>query len=498
MKRLVPLFIMIFIACMANAQNQVDALRYSQTYAGGTARSVAMGGAFGALGGDFASVSQNPAGLGVYRSSELTFTPELYYSNTSSRYLGTNENDYKYNFNINNFGYVSAFGKKSTQGFAGGAFAVGFNRLNNFSDNIRIQGNHSHSSLAESYIESANTGSSSGGPVSLDYLEPFSEWLFYDSRVMDQDSNGYYYLNPAMESTDGSLDLKQLNTIRRSGKINEWVFSAGFNFGYKLYFGATFGILPLDYSEISTFSEFPGTNSTQEYYRYYESLDVHGTGYTGKFGVIVKPIAQLRIGAAIHLPTAYDVSEVYNANIRSLFESGTKYPLDEYGNPIDNAQYDYRIVTPAKYIGSLGIILGKSLILSTDVEYIDYASMRLRDGGDGYDFSTENQTIDEIYRKNFNVKSGAEFRFNNIYLRGGFDYYGSPYQTDEPNNDAYRLSYSGGLGIRNDRGFVDFTMSYTTGGERFILYSVANEANPVNSELDFGILRSMITFGIKF
>jgi hypothetical protein len=77
MKRLFPLFI-IGIACIqASAQNQVDALRYSQIYPGGTARSTAMGGAFGALGGDFYSASLNPAGLGVYRSSEFTFTPEL-------------------------------------------------------------------------------------------------------------------------------------------------------------------------------------------------------------------------------------------------------------------------------------------------------------------------------------------------------------------------------------------------------------------------------------
>jgi hypothetical protein len=46
-----------------------------------------MAGAFGSLGGDFASVSQNPAGLGVYRSSEFTITPEYYYGNISSNIM---------------------------------------------------------------------------------------------------------------------------------------------------------------------------------------------------------------------------------------------------------------------------------------------------------------------------------------------------------------------------------------------------------------------------
>ncbi len=36
-----------------------------------------MGGAFGALGGDLSTLSQNPAGIGVYRSNELGFTLDL-------------------------------------------------------------------------------------------------------------------------------------------------------------------------------------------------------------------------------------------------------------------------------------------------------------------------------------------------------------------------------------------------------------------------------------
>jgi hypothetical protein len=498
MKRLIPLFITIFACGMMNAQDQVDALRYSQTFAGGTARSTAMGGAFGALGGDFSAVSQNPAGLGVYRGSELTFTPELYYSKTSSRFNGKSESDYKYNFNFNNFGYVSAFHKKGNTGFIGGAFAFGFNRLNNFHDNILIEGVNKESSLAQSYVESANYGNGNG-PVSLNYLDAFSEWLFYDSWVMDQDSNGYYYLNPAMLQPDSMLNLLQRNTIKRSGKINEWVFSAGFNFGNILYIGGTFGILPLDYNEVSAFSERDnGNNSTLEYFRYNETLTVQGTGYTGKFGIIVKPVPQVRIGAAIHLPTSFYLNEVYDASMRSAFVPGTVYPVDESGNPIDNAQYSYRIVTPAKFIGSLGLTFGKFLILSSDIEYINYAGMRLRDGGDGYDFSNENQTISDIYRKNINVKSGAEFRFDNFYMRGGFGYYGSPYQKDEPNYDAYRLVYSGGLGFRNDKAFIDLALSYMTGNERLILYQVESAAKPISSELDYHSLKSMITFGFRF
>src|SRR5215204_5430306 len=64
----------LFYPLVSKSQNEVDALRYSQVMTGSTARSLSMGGAFGALGADFSSLSTNPAGLGVYRKSEFTFS----------------------------------------------------------------------------------------------------------------------------------------------------------------------------------------------------------------------------------------------------------------------------------------------------------------------------------------------------------------------------------------------------------------------------------------
>nr|HPG99937.1 hypothetical protein [Tenuifilaceae bacterium] len=59
------------------SQTIEDGIRFSQTLNGGTARSISLGGAIGALGGDFTSLSINPAGLGVYKSGELTVTPSF-------------------------------------------------------------------------------------------------------------------------------------------------------------------------------------------------------------------------------------------------------------------------------------------------------------------------------------------------------------------------------------------------------------------------------------
>ena len=55
-------------------QNEIDILRYSYQEALGSTRTMAMGGAFGALGADLASLNSNPAGIGMYRRGDAGLT----------------------------------------------------------------------------------------------------------------------------------------------------------------------------------------------------------------------------------------------------------------------------------------------------------------------------------------------------------------------------------------------------------------------------------------
>ena len=87
------------------AQNADDALRYSQIFYTGSARFMSMGGAFTALGGDMSTFSQNPAGIGVFRSSEISVTPQLLHAKASAGFNGIND-DYLYNFNLGQAGVV--------------------------------------------------------------------------------------------------------------------------------------------------------------------------------------------------------------------------------------------------------------------------------------------------------------------------------------------------------------------------------------------------------
>ena len=54
-----------------------DFAELSRTHLFGTARVMGMGGAFTSLGADLSSMALNPAGLGMYRSNEFSFTPRV-------------------------------------------------------------------------------------------------------------------------------------------------------------------------------------------------------------------------------------------------------------------------------------------------------------------------------------------------------------------------------------------------------------------------------------
>ena len=77
MKRIYVAALLSLSAATLWAQQEMDAYRYSPMDLNGTARSIGMGGAFGALGGDMSAMSHNPAGIAVYRSSELQTTLAL-------------------------------------------------------------------------------------------------------------------------------------------------------------------------------------------------------------------------------------------------------------------------------------------------------------------------------------------------------------------------------------------------------------------------------------
>lgn len=493
MKKISIILIIISVSLFSvKAQSYIDALRYSQLFPTGSARSVSMGNAFTSLGGDMSSFYTNPAGLGVYRKSEFVISPGFDYSKTKADYYNGSAEDFKYKFHLNNIGYVGTYNTNKSTGWVSASFGIAYNRVMDFNNQTVIQGTNEFSSIANFFAENAT-----GTPV--DFLDGFWEWLAYDGGIIDLDTNTissgeyiYRHLIP--------VPVDQRRTIDTKGGIGEWDFSFGTNFSHKLYLGASLSILSVRYSEINKHSEFDNLNlSDLDNFEFTQEIDTRGSGFTFRLGLIAKPVEFLRLGAVFQLPTLYKLEDEFYTYLTRTFDDGdtyTAYPLDFDGNRLDISLYDYKIVSPFKTTGSVGFQIGKSGLISVDVEYVNYASMRLREGSDGYDFYEENSVITDAFRDIVNVRTGGEIRFGPLAIRGGFGYFPSPYDDGELNDDANYMEFSGGIGIRQNNFFIDLGTVYNTHKEVYNLYDDAGFTNP--ADLNQGKLRFVTSIGFRF
>jgi len=168
--KLTAILLIVFSVSLI-AQTKMDALRYSQITFGGTARYMGTGGAFGALGADFSTLSVNPAGIGLYKSSEFTFTPSIFVGKTESKFNNGLGEDIKYNFNFSNIGLVMNFEtNKKGNSWKSIQFGFGINRLGNFNNRTIISGSNTQSSLMDDYLVKASGNE-------YDALDPFDTEL---------------------------------------------------------------------------------------------------------------------------------------------------------------------------------------------------------------------------------------------------------------------------------------------------------------------------------
>ena len=65
---------LLLLAGSAAAQTVYDGAKFIDKDLNGTARFVSMGGAMSALGGDISTMNTNPAGIGIFRSSDVQTT----------------------------------------------------------------------------------------------------------------------------------------------------------------------------------------------------------------------------------------------------------------------------------------------------------------------------------------------------------------------------------------------------------------------------------------
>ena len=127
MKKKVFAILLCGLPLMINAQDAFDVLQMSQTELRGTSRFQSMAGAFGALGGDLSVLTQNPGGIGVYRTSDVGISMGVDINSTKAGTEKTNDTK----FNVNNVGYIGAI-RLDSEAVPNLNFGFTYNRLKSF------------------------------------------------------------------------------------------------------------------------------------------------------------------------------------------------------------------------------------------------------------------------------------------------------------------------------------------------------------------------------
>lgn len=473
------------------SQTQEDALRYSRTSISGSARYMGMSGAYSSIGADFSSLSMNPAGIGMFRMSELMLTPVITFNETEATYFGELRNDSKYNLNLGNIGYVYSApvtGNGNEAGWKRIQFGFGLNRINNFNNRIFIQGFNNNSSLMTGYAHMADHKL----PENLDR---FTTKLAYDAwLIWPMDTVDYYYDADAYFG-----NVMQQQTITTSGSMSEMIFSIGSNYNDRFYIGATVGVPYIRFKWESEYTETDPDNISPEFISLTrrETVETRGTGLNLKLGVIARATDWLRLGAAFHTPTYYgNMRDEWRYRMSSELLLNNKIENRSAESPLGN--FDYELTTPMRAIGSATVLFGKSGLVSAEYEFADYSEIKLNSSS--FKYVDENRSIRDNYTAAHNIRLGTEWRLNDVYFRGGYAIFGSPYKSGV--NDGKGNQFSLGLGFRQQDYYIDFAYVNSNYKEDRYMYWVPEGENlnfvtPVANQ-SFSRQQYMLTLGWRF
>ena len=518
MKKLTYIFItLLVISTGVYAQGQMDALRFSQGDMFGTARAMGMGGAFGALGGDQTGVSINPAGIAVYQRNEIMGTFQ-FMENTAR--VG-DETRGRGSFNMPSFGFVGYFPLRShSMPFINVGFT--YNQSQSFNRRVRGMGELQNSLLDLAADQGFGWNDSElrmqvnqQGNVTFDPFTTGAPWLpalAVSSQLMHQDGQHWIPVN-----TD-EKPFSQINMHER-GFIDNFGFTLGTTINNVLSLGASLKVTTVSYRLDSWYDEdFSNGGFTLT-----NMLTTDGAGIGGRFGLIFRPIHELRIGVSYHTPTRFALRETFNAMIVQEMDAPTIDPYCVYRVRTGTYSNEFDLRTPDKWVFSLAGILG-DLIVSADYEITNFSNMRLLPTNERFfnhrnPFEDDNYLIGRDFRTVSTLRLGLDYRITpQLSVRAGYAW------MQNPNNDEFREfgdpavagtntifmvqgdanMFTAGIGYWFNRNFfLDFALVYRT--QTNDLYAFPNlwyGGDPIVETTPFEMrnnsFRGVLTLGYRF
>ena len=457
----------LFAALSANAQETYENVKLAGEDLNGTARYVGMGGAMEALGADISTIGSNPAGIGLFRHSNVSLSAGLLMQSDGKEF----SNGKKTNLSFDQIGgvYTTRTGQKSFLNFG-----FNYHKSKNFDYILNAAGSLNGSSQnKQSYIKGMLGDQKVGGfnvdknkdGQNIGYVDAKSSDVAYTWSQID-----YLYWNKLIPGSTGIYNYERATgyTLDRAhtGYIGNYDFAVSGNINDRVYLGLTFGMKDVHYKGYSEYRE--NFNNGGAVVR--DERKVTGSGFDISAGVIVRPVAEssFRIGAYVKSPTWYDLT---TSNVTGLvYAQGTTSK-----NAYVSNSYNFKMWTPWKFGLSLGHTIGNYLALGATYEYENYADInsRVNDGGyydyyynEYYESSSPDNVMNahtkEALKGVSTLKLGVEYKpVSNVALRLGYNYVSPKYVSDaqkDPGLASLGTSYASTTDYTNWGAINRFTL----------------------------------------
>ena len=525
----------MLMAWQAEAQTPTDALRFSTSEIFGTARSMSVGGAMGALGADFGMIDVNPAGTGAYRSSEFVFSGVVLSQTTSAELINGGipaSEDNETRFAVSNIGIVFATQPRN-KSWKASNFAVGYSKTADYGLAFNYSG-RTPGSITDRWKQNADG-------LEPNQLDGFESGLAYDTDAiydLDDPPNFIYETDYQMAPRDsmGELpDLLRRQSVDRSGTNGEVILSYGANYNEKLLFGITLGIPIVRFEEEKSYEEEDELTDEIPYFnalRFEESLQISGNGFNVKLGANYKIGKYFTIGAAYHSRTRYSLSDDFGTNLTYDYTIDNNRIVNSAAAQTPEEGFQYNLSTPSSFIGNFSYIIssrgveegkkkssrsrgkkkkkkGRSTgdsvprkyhgFVAAQIHYKNYGNAKLDfTSGDNDDvFKPQEDRVNEEISNSFSsaieMRFGAEYMLKKLRLRAGLVMTQSPFVEDS----SFNNTYSAGVGYRFNRVFLDFGYQYRQSELFYSPYNVSFEPRSfVTNNANYN--RFMLTFGYKW
>ncbi len=523
-----------------------DFISLSQTQVFGTARSMAMGGAFTSLGGDVSSISINPAGVGMFSHNVISLTPMVSISNASTAGVPTWVGNNKSKFGFSNMGAVFSLSEYKSGSLIAINAGFAYNRLADYNSQMSFSSESLYSPARDVAVPSIVD-------VFSNQLGGAGIYPSADNGLMDYDNDPYFWPAQAAYNTLmidpiggdagwttnaigynasvlGSYEMKQ------AGRADEYAFSLAANIGNYLYLGATVSLQEITQSTKYIYQEEynyyddeggyarPGNSdgtgvdpdpdvilSKQALYsNLWQGTSLSGVGTNIKLGMVIRPMRALRIGVAYHSPTYYTLARTYKTSMEAKFIDNNNDDVWAEGSTspefVDNYENSWKFRTPSKLLVGASLQFGSFGVLTADYErqWYNWTRVSYSPGAlTPYDYKTN---FEANYKASNTLRLGVEVKpIPVVALRAGCGVSSSAirdnvnlYSSPVPTSNHYITC---GLGFQLSRSTsLDLAYQYyhQNYSSYYLFYSEFDDgiagSNLFNSSMDRHYITASLTF----